>query len=216
MQRSLSPQTQSRFGHKRRAALAGFTLIELLVVISIIAILAGLTFAAWPALQASIKRKQTVTMLKELEAGIDNYKIDNAVYPLNPESGEGTGARQSVPARDEMGLDGAVILYKHLSGDFDMDSQGIVDDDEKVYVEKLAYYYTERGGVERAFPFRSGFAVVDPLGTPVRYIANAPGVESADRDTLNPTYDLWSIVDGEGNDGSDEDLSRWITNWKDL
>lgn len=211
-----SPETQSSFGKKRRESLAGFSLIELLVVVSIIAILAGLTFAAWPALQASIKRKNTVTLLKELEAGLDNYKIDNSIYPLNPESGSGSGSKNNVAARDEMGLDGSVVLYKHLSGDFDMDPQGIVDSDETVYVERLAYYYTERGTVERAFEFRDGFAAVDPLGSPIRYIANGPGVKPEDRDTLNPTFDLWSIVDGEGNVGTDEDISRWITNWKDL
>ena len=61
----------------------GFTLMELMVVISLIAILAGMVMAAMPAVLNQIKRKQVKLTMKELEAGLSSYKLDNGMYPVN-------------------------------------------------------------------------------------------------------------------------------------
>ncbi|MCP5541509.1 MAG: prepilin-type N-terminal cleavage/methylation domain-containing protein [Akkermansiaceae bacterium] len=192
---------------------AGFTLLELLIVISVVAVLASIVIASLPGIMANIKRKSIRQFVAELEAGLEDYKQDNAIYPLNPEGG---GASGSSKVDDGVAVQGAVILYKHLSGDFDMDGQGTVDDDMTIYVERLDNWSNRerngrKPGQERSAPFQGGYAVVDPLGGPVRYVAFPPNMKN--KPTRNPTYDMWSVAgaDAEHPDFSDE--AKWITNW---
>lgn len=187
----------------------GFTLMELLVVVTLIAILAGMVLAAMPGILARIKRTQIVNFLAEIEAGLDEYKIDNGLYPMSPEGGEG-----AEEGDDATAIGGAVILYQHLSGDFDMDSNGEVDPGVTVYVDRLAFWTNnDKPAVERSVQFRSGYAVVDPLGSPLRYLAEPPGVPAAEKKTRNPTYDLWSVGGAEGESTGFQDQAKWITNW---
>ena len=189
--------------------------MELLVVITLVAILAGMVIAAMPGILQGIKRKQVATFMAELEAGLEDYNIDHGLYPLNPKNGSGGG---NLPG-DEVAVEGAVVLYRHLSGDYDMDQEGIVDDDTKVYVDRLNNWSNraDSGGrkppVERSVPFGEGYAVVDPLGGPVRYLAYPPGLPPDQKPTRNPTYDIWSLGGASSDSPDFSDEAKWITNW---
>jgi general secretion pathway protein G len=63
---------------KKRAA---FTLIELLVVVAVIAILAGITMAAMGGVQKKSARSRAQAEVAALAAAIDNYHLDNGIYP---------------------------------------------------------------------------------------------------------------------------------------
>jgi len=175
----------------------GFTLMELMVVISLIAILAGMVLAAMPAVMNSVKRKQVKLTLSELEAGLSSYKLDNGMYPVN--DGEPT--------------EGAFVLYKYLSGDFDEDGQLDPEaDDTKVYVEGITWDVAQNQSQQKVGELDSRYALVDPFGSPIRYQCEPPGRK--DKKTKNPTYDLWSLGGGDANSTALEDRSRWITNWE--
>lgn len=181
----------------RRNGNRGFTLMELMVVISLIAILAGMVLAAMPAVLNSVKRKQVKLALGELEAGLSSYKLDNGMYPVN----------------DSDPIEGAYVLYKFLSGDFDED--GTLDpetDDVKVYVEGITWDVAKNQSQQKVGELNGRYALVDPFGSPIRYLCEPPGRKN--KQTKNPTYDLWSLGGGDANSTDMEDRSRWITNWE--
>lgn len=197
----------------------GFTLIELLVVISLIAVLAAMVLAGAGGIMKKMKRDQIRSFLAEIGNGLESYRVDNAIYPLNPDPrnpGGSSGSLGGYSGPDSDAVAGSVVLYKHLSGDFNMDGQ--VDEDETVYVERLDYWSnSDRGGrapeTVRSVPLGSGYAVVDPLGSPLRYLADPPGYTPQQRKTRNPSYDLWSIAGASSDSPDFSDQSTWITNW---
>lgn len=205
-----------------RSHSAGFTLMELLVVISLIAVLAGLVLASAGGIMKKIKRDQIRQFMAEIEGGLEDYKVDNAIYPLNPPRDAGSGGGGG--GGDDLAVNGSTVLYKNLSGDFDLD--GKVDEEETVYVERLDFWSNSNQGgsrkepeTRRSVPFGDGYAVVDPLGSPMRYLAAPFGTSEEhrkERDKIkqkNPTYDLWSIAGADPNSPDFSDESTWITNW---
>lgn len=196
----------------------GFTLLELLVTITLIAVLAALVLSGAVGILQKIKRDQIRNFMMELQGGLEDYKVDNAIFPLNPDP---RGNNPSIPGYsgpDLEAVSGAAVLYKHLSGDFDTD--GLVDEDETVYVERLDNWTNSRQPppeVIRSQEIGDGlYVIVDPLGSPIRYLAYAPGeVQQALRQqkVRNPTYDLWSIAGAEPGSADFTDESKWITNW---
>ena len=190
----------------------GFTLMELMVVIALIAVLATMVLAAGSGIMKKVKRDQIRHLLAELEAGLENYKIDNGIYPLNPES-PSVGTRLS----DEEAREGSEVLYKYLSGDYDLDGQVDENENVKQYVERLDWWSNKpkdgkTPALQRAYEVSQGqYMVIDPLASPIRYLAAPPGFKSEDKKKMglrNPTYDLWSLGGGEV-----EEEAKWITNW---
>lgn len=185
---------------------AGFSLIELMTVIGIMILLAGILIAALPGIQTKMNRTQVETFMAEIESGLTRYYTDNGIYPQNPGGGD----------RDAAGIDGAAILYKHLSGDWD--ENGIADiqedenSDEEIYVAKLSFRESENAKTPRSDVIDGDFMVVDAFGNPIRYLADPPNIKPDERTTINPTYDLWSIVDADP--GVEEDEAKYITNWQ--
>lgn len=186
----------------------GFSLTELLVVIVIIIVLAGFTIGALPGIYSRINRANTEVFIEELESGLSRYQIDYGNYPLNEPSGRDPDARETV------GSLGAGILYKALSGDPDGD--GEVNENEKVFVDKLGGKYNLTLKTKRTISDPSGgggYMIVDPFNSPIRYLAEKPN-KKGDKLTMNPTYDIWSIVDTNPGDLSEKNQSKYITNWK--
>lgn len=64
-----------------------FTLIELLVVITIIAILAGLSFAGVQGALKSAKKAEVRAMANQIKLGIEAYYAEYGYYPTVTESG---------------------------------------------------------------------------------------------------------------------------------
>ncbi|MCB1077214.1 MAG: hypothetical protein KDM64_05220 [Verrucomicrobiae bacterium] len=192
--------------------------MELLVVVSLIAILAALVLAAAGGILKKIKRDQIRAFMAEIETGLEDFKVDNAIYPMNPKTTGGTFS-------DATAIEGSAVLYDSLSGDTDKD--GTVNDDATVYVERLDWWSNSGGTTGKApetrrsvpSPSGTGYIIVDPLGSPMRYIAAAYGTSQdhqKEREKLkqrNPTFDLWSVAGAAGNPPDFSDESTWITNW---
>lgn len=193
---------------RNQAHQSGFSMIELMTVIGIMVVLAGILIGSLPGIQSRVNRQKVETFLGELESGLSVYQIDNGIYPQNPPSGD----------RDSSGVEGSHVLYKHLSGDWNLD--GEVDSkvtgdskDEKVYVQRLAMAQNRDSKDPRATDIGGLMRVIDSYGNPIRYLAEAPNLAPGDRnqEMRNPTYDLWSIVDADPGDPADE--AKYITNW---
>jgi len=69
---------------------SAFTLIELLVVISIIAVLAGLSFPAMKMLKAKQQKSVARGELEIIQTALENYKAKYGVYPPGNQNPNGT------------------------------------------------------------------------------------------------------------------------------
>ncbi len=177
----------------------GFSMVELMVVIGVIVILAGLLIGSLPGIQARVNRNKVEAFLAELEAGLSKYQIDHGIYPLNEPTGN----------RDTAGVEGAKVLYKHLSGDFNGDGEVDFDKNEKVYVPRLDYFSNRESKEARSTNIGGDFMVIDSFGDPVRYLAQPPNLQGRKRETRNPTYDLWSIAGSDPRNAEDEASYIW-------
>lgn len=180
-------------------------MVELMVVVAIMVILAGLLIASLPGIQSRINRNKVEAFLSELQAGLSKYQVEHGIYPLNEPSGD----------RDRAGVQGAAVLYKHLSGDYDLDGEVDFEKNEKVYVTKLDWASNREGKEPRSTAIGGEYMVIDSYGQPVRYLAQPPNLPpGTKRETYNPTYDLWSITDADPD--SSEDEAKYISNWSSL
>ena len=78
----LDPSRDRRNALQRSHHARAFTLIELLVVIAIIAILIGLLFPAFRAVQDQARRTQAKNDLTQIVNAVNAYYTDYGKYPL--------------------------------------------------------------------------------------------------------------------------------------
>lgn len=98
----------------------GFTLVELLTVITIIVILAGLTMGGFSFIIRKQADEKARIQISLLEKALEDYKIDNSVYP--PSTDGTTGLYEALY---ENGLGANPIGKIHLAElDPDHDRQG--------------------------------------------------------------------------------------------
>ncbi|MEM7601959.1 MAG: type II secretion system protein [Verrucomicrobiota bacterium] len=187
---------------------SAFSMIELMTVIGIMVILAGLIVSSLPGIQARMSRQTVETFIGEIESGLSVYQVDNGIYPQNPPTGD----------RDGSGVEGSHVLYKHLSGDWNLDGQvdsklSGDDEDEKVYVQRLTLDENQEAKEPRSTDLGGRLRIIDSFGNPIRYLAEPPNLTPSERDRemRNPTYDLWSITDADPADPRDD--AKYITNW---
>jgi general secretion pathway protein G len=76
-------RTSTYEGDNRRGPLsaAGFTLIEIMVVVVILALLAGIIVPKIMSRPEEARRAKAMIQIKELEAALNLFKIDNGFYP---------------------------------------------------------------------------------------------------------------------------------------
>lgn len=181
----------------------GFSMIELMVVVGIMVVLAGLLIGSLPGIQSRINRGKVETFIAELESGLSKYQIDNGSYPLNEPTGD----------RDKAGIEGAAVLYKHLSGDWDLNGEVDFEKNEKVYVPKIDYNSNRDAREPRSMSIGGKYMVIDSYSNPIRYLAQVPNLgPNEKRLTYNPTYDIWSITDA--NPANTDETAKYITNWQ--
>lgn len=102
----------------------GFTLVELLIVIAIIAILAGLTMGSFIFIMRKQADEKARIQISLLEKALEDYKIDNSVYP--PSTDGTTGLYEALYKN---GLGANPIGKIHLAElDPNNDKQGWIDD----------------------------------------------------------------------------------------
>ena len=179
-----------------------FTLIELLIVVGIMVVLAGLTVAGLGNANKQASKKATETFIAEIENALGKYEVEFGWFPVSPEAGVSS---QDHGTRNSEGELGSAILYKELSGDFDED--GVLDDDTETYLEKLI---DTKRSIEA--PRGGGFWVLDPFNSPIRYLCEPRN--EPNKETFNPTYDVWSIINTDPTEAGDDDVRKsYITNY---
>jgi general secretion pathway protein G len=166
----------------KRNGKGAFTLIELMAVITIIVILAGLVVGGLSFVQERQAQSKAKIQINLIAKALEQYKMDNGVYP--PTANSSTGEKSSS------------VLFNYLYYDSDADGKGAPDDtDQKVYLPELDPTSSKQGwttGTPSA-----ATPVTDPWGNEYRYRSAKSDTGTANADTENPDFDLWSA----GKDG---------------
>lgn len=180
-------KTNSRPGY------SGFTLIELMAVITIIVILAGLVVGGLGFVNDRQAKEKAKVQIALLSKAIEEYKLDNGVYP--PSGNSADGSAQS-----------ATCLYIPLFYEgFDYGRQvtppanwtkrfGTTDVPKsiKIYLPDLDPVSSKQGWITTSITVPTSLPVTDPWGQPYRYRSAVGGSGTANALTINPDFDLWS------------------------
>jgi general secretion pathway protein G len=82
-------------GSKQRQK--GFTLLELMVVMAIIGLLATFVLPSVLGNKSTADRKKVIADIVSLESALDNYKLDNSVYPTTDQGLEALVSKPTNP-----------------------------------------------------------------------------------------------------------------------
>jgi type II secretory pathway pseudopilin PulG len=199
--------------HKRRYN--AFTLIELIVVVGIIIVLAGLVLstAGYARKKGAFARAETE--IAAISAAIENYKADNAVYPLgNADLGNGTPYDTDTldPTNDvnpaatpipNVYTKASLYLYKVLMADNDADGGS----NGKVYMVLKPNQMLRADMSQPPSSLNPVLGIRDPFGNSYGYSTKKASNPNANG--YNPTFDLWSTAGGTATG----DTPKWIKNW---
>jgi len=185
----------------QRSGKAAFTLVELMAVITIIVILAGLVVGGMGFVrdrQANEKAKVQIALLSK---ALEEYKLDMGTYPPTNDSVDGRG--QS-----------AVSLYQALFYEgYDYGKQATPPTNwtkaTKVYLPDLDPSSSKQGWVTTATNVPASTTVKDPWGKEYSYRSATNQSGTANSNTQNPDFDLWSWgKDGKSKPGTPSDATN--------
>ncbi len=188
--------------HPRRDRTA-FTLIEMMAVITIIVILAGMVVGGMGYVnekQASEKAKVQIALISK---ALEEYKLDNGTYPPTADK---TGTFSAA------GTSTSSILFDYLFWDSDRDGQsGVADTDQKIYLPELDPANNKQGWTTGTVSDTT--KITDPWGNEYCFRSATNATGTANANTQNPDFDLWSL----GKDGkSAPDSASDSTNKDDI
>lgn len=182
---------------------SSFTVVELLSVIAVILVLAGLILATSGYIQTKGKRARAETEIAAISAGLENYKADHGVYPIDVTNGSTNSldARtMSNPAAAEYAA-ASLFLYEELSGD---------PAGNRAPTEKSYFFFKPNMLLPRD-QAQAVTAISDPFGNSYGYsTANQANPSRG----YNATFDLWSTAGtGMGATPNPSPQDQWIKNW---
>jgi prepilin-type N-terminal cleavage/methylation domain-containing protein len=202
----------------RRQA-AAFTLIEMMAVITIIVILAGIVVGGMGFVNEKQAREKAKVQIKRIEAALEEYKLDTGNYPPTAnKTGTFTGKGTSTSAELYVALfyEGYDYAKQNSPATWTKNVGGVdVPKATKIYLPELDPTSSKQGWVDPAT------GSVPPASTPIRdpwsneycYRSATDSSGSANTNTQNPDFDLWSM----GKDGkSAPDSSADSTNKDDV
>ncbi len=175
---------------------AAFSLIEMMAVVTIIVILASLVVGGLGFVTEREAKEKARIQIALLSAALEEYKLDFGTYPATDNAAKGEKNSK--------------ILFKALYWDSDDDGQGVGvgnaagDTDQKIYVPELDPVTNKQG-------WTTGTAspttiITDPWGREYRYRSAINASGTANSNTVNPDFDLWSVgKDGETNPATPAD-----------
>ena len=163
--------------------------------------------------------KLTVNDMKEtipfLQDEIENGTITNPNNSILVQIGE-YWARDTADSRSK-----GELLAKTVIEDLVPPGHGFnltVGGDSLYDVPKLDYQTNKTSKSPRSTAFKGSYVLVDSFGAPIRYLCGPPNLTAEQRKAtgqINPTYDIWSIVDTDPEKSSDfSTQSKYITNWQ--
>ena len=173
--------------HKR-----AFTLIELLVVIGIIAILIGLLFPAFKAVQNQARQTQTKNDLTQIVTAVNAFYTDYGKYPTSQTTdyvfGPGGGSANNVLFNELQGCPTTGIFPPTCSGNSTLNTRQIVfisPPAVKNPASPRSGIATQAATVNPCFSAVRG-DYVDPWGTPYNYDPSGQTYHQGNRP------DVWS------------------------
>lgn len=203
-----------RKASRKQARPTSFTLIELLAVIAIIAILCGLTLAAYNGVFKTAARDRARSEIKAISSALELYKNDNGSYPTPP-GGAPNFASSNYPASslapDVPGpyQDSSAYLYQALTGTTNYgDAPPTPASGTKIY-ETFTRSQLGNDTASAGAPIY----IKDPFGNSYGY--NPWFVTGGASGTANMPnngtgfFDLWST----GGDTTGTNSATWINNW---
>jgi type II secretory pathway pseudopilin PulG len=190
----------NRFGPAERDRYNAFTLIELVVVIATIAVLAGLVLATSGYVVNKGKRSRAEAEIAAISAALENYRVDNAIYPRSTVS-DSLNARSNYDSSNYQVA--CADLYAQLTGDSDYDD--VPEAGTKTY---MAFKPNMKGLPDNSQPpsATNKAFIKDPFGNSYGY---STACQNDPATGYNPTFDLWSIANAK----PPGDQNQWIKNW---
>ena len=179
---------------------------------TIIIILAGLTFATMGYVQDKARRSRAEAEIAAISAALENYKADNGVYPREPASTDSLIASADPQGGNPANfLTSGRYLYKQLSGDSDGNpTTSDPTNDTKSYIGAAL-----KPNMLKPNPPGPNTYIQDPFGNAYGY-STAKAADPSGSNGYNPTFDLWS-TSGETAKKPAETFqqyqARWIKNW---
>ncbi len=216
-----------------------FTLIELLAVMAIILVLAGLILGTASHAQYKSSLSRATTEIQGLNASIENYKVDNGVYPENGDTDKVNPQRDFDPTVGDLYKKASAYLYQELSG-LHIPVGGTSTNTKGYFTfqpNQLGIMTGAPGGVTAPTPTSPYMYITDPFGFSYGYstaylnavstasASTTPAATPAPGNGYNPTFDLWSTAgysptSGKGTPTSGPSASPnaiysnlWIKNW---
>jgi type II secretory pathway pseudopilin PulG len=173
-----------------------FTLLELLIVMTIIIVLAGLTFATMGYVQGKARRSRAEAEIAAISAALENYKADNGAYPRSSD----TDGLDPTQATNPSSYSSANLkLYEFLSGDLTYDRKP----------EEKSYFAFKPNQLAPTDQTKNVTAIIDPFGSPYGYSTS----KAAGNNGYNPTFDLWSVGAAVAGTAAPPPKEQWIKNW---
>ena len=176
-----------------RPGSSGFTLIELMAVITIIVILAGLVVGGLGFVNDRQAKEKAKVQIALLSKAIEEYKLDNGVYPPSGNTAEGLAqsitclyiplfyegydyGRQATPPTNWTKTVSSTVIPKSI----------------KIYLPDLDPVSSKQGWVIPKTTVPTTMPVLDPWGKEYRYRTAVDGAGRPNALTINPDFDLWS------------------------
>ena len=174
----------------------GFTLTELVVVIAIILLLSSLILATAGYVKTKGKRSRTEVELAAITVALENYQVDNGIYPSN----DATRLLDPATANPVAYQPASSYLYSQLSGDDDGNPLTPPSPEAKNYFGTVL-----KPGMLAPNPPGPTTFLQDPFRNSYGY-STAKAEYPAGSVGNNPTFDLWSTANSTEQD-------HWIRNW---
>ncbi|MBA2744540.1 MAG: hypothetical protein H0U43_09600 [Chthoniobacterales bacterium] len=177
---------------------------------AIILVLAGLILSISGYVQKKGARSRAEAEIAAMSAAIESYKADNGIYPqstatnaLDPFTTAGPTATPHPNAYENA----SKSLYGSLSGD-NVNYNNQLDGTETTNRTYLSFKSQMLGGTKNSSGNLTAVDMIrDPFGNSYGYSTMKASNSAASGS--NPTFDLWSIADG--NAGADS--AKWVKNW---
>lgn len=201
-----------------------FTLVEIMTVITIIGMLAAMSFGMFKLATNKAAKKNTIARLAGIQLGIESYKNDNGEYP------EALGQEDTTDIGGvSYKVGGARMIYQILTGDGNsaikgggIASTGKVGSSGTVYWEEVTppspgdiQAKKKKGMVDVAAD--GTFFMIDGWRKPFQYVKSIKDrnrrISNIDLVHSDADYEVWSFGALDKPLDDPESQKEWIASW---